>query len=119
MGVVISFDKDGKPIVEQLDLHKNKIAKAYIDENGKIVVGFLTVYDGCPTCPYHEEHPIGTPDSYDCHCEGVYCSLKKEEHPYPGAATDKKKIFEHDWPSEKKKYKNYVPDWCPLRGREK
>lgn len=113
MGVILSFGEDGKPIVKPLDLGKNKKGVAYI-ENGKIVVGMLTVYDGCIACPYS----IVTSDSLHERCD-VYCSLKKEEHPECGSETDKKKMFEYHFPSEKKKFQNFIPEECPLRGKKK
>ena len=117
-GVVIGF-KDGKPFIdvestERINKGKDTVAKAYINEEGRLVVGVLKVYDGCVTCPYSEEHPIGTPDPFE-HCQGVYCSLLKDEHPYLGAETDKRKVFEYDSPSEKRQFENYIAEWCPFR----
>ncbi|MBR6965092.1 hypothetical protein IKH83_02140 [Candidatus Saccharibacteria bacterium] len=89
-----------------------KKTRAYFDEDGRLIV--IQMVDGCLSCPFKEEHAICTPDPFE-HTEGLYCSLKKEEHPYPGAETDKKKIFEYDSPSEEKKFENYIPDWCPFR----
>ena len=109
----ISTGRMGRLKKEVILVAAKKISvEAYFDKNGRLVLS--QVVNGCPSCPFKERHAICTPDPFD-HATGIYCSLKKEEHPYPGAETDRKKVFEYDSPSEEKEFENYIPDWCPFR----
>lgn len=103
-------------------MSKNKIVKenTKVDahfEDGKLVFEQTTTCTGCTSCPMSEEHPVYTPDPFE-HSTGVYCALLKDDNRYPGAETDRRKVFEYDYPSEKKEFKNFIPDWCPFREKE-
>ena len=74
----------------------------------------------CTECPYHEQHGIVTPDSFE-HDTGVYCSLvsaddDRNSHTYDGHV-DRKLCFTWEWASEIKA--STIPDWCPLRAEVK
>lgn len=75
----------------------------------------------CTECPFHEQHAIVTPDSFE-HDTGVYCSLVDIDensvnrdyvsHTYDGEIK-KRFCFSWEWASEIKQ--SVIPDWCPLR----